>query len=203
MTVEEPNTRDKIITFARAEFAEMGLEGARVDRIAERAGVNKAMLYYHFKSKEDLYREIIKKFYQEKLPRLAARIDQQTTLEGLLRSVMQTHLEMFHEEPNLIPILLRELATPSSSVLLEYASFIKESGIPERVMKFLHARIESGEMRELDVKAMWASFLTSSIGYYLIAPLICGVMGIEDREAFDRKRIDTMVDVMLNGVRRV
>jgi TetR/AcrR family transcriptional regulator len=48
-------TREKILASARKEFSEKGLNGARVDRIAGASGVNKAMIYYHFGSKEALY----------------------------------------------------------------------------------------------------------------------------------------------------
>ncbi|HDP79754.1 MAG TPA: TetR/AcrR family transcriptional regulator [Spirochaetes bacterium] len=57
---EKPSTREKVLRAALKEFAECGFAGARVDRIAAKARVNKAMIYYHFKSKEALYENIIK-----------------------------------------------------------------------------------------------------------------------------------------------
>ena len=48
-------TRGRILAAATAEFARHGLGGARVDRIAARAGANKRMLYYYFKDKEGLF----------------------------------------------------------------------------------------------------------------------------------------------------
>jgi AcrR family transcriptional regulator len=48
-------TRARILDAATAEFAHYGLGGARVDRIAQRAGANKRMLYYYFGSKDDLF----------------------------------------------------------------------------------------------------------------------------------------------------
>ena len=50
---------DRILAAAALEFAERGYAGARVDRIARRARVNKAMLYYHFGSKQGLYRTLL------------------------------------------------------------------------------------------------------------------------------------------------
>src|ERR1700745_252069 len=50
---------DRILPAAAAEFAARGYAGARVDRIARRARVNKAMLYYHFGSKQRLYRTLL------------------------------------------------------------------------------------------------------------------------------------------------
>src|SRR3954452_18479885 len=53
------DSRRRVFDAAAAEFAARGYAGANVDRIARRAGVNKAMIYYHFRSKAALYREIL------------------------------------------------------------------------------------------------------------------------------------------------
>jgi len=54
------DSRDALLAAATDEFALKGFAGASVDTIAGRAGVNKAMIYYHFKSKERLYLEILR-----------------------------------------------------------------------------------------------------------------------------------------------
>jgi AcrR family transcriptional regulator len=66
----EPRPRDadrsqgEILEAATAEFAEFGLGGARVDRIAERAGVNKRLIYYYFGSKEALFLAVLERAYE-------------------------------------------------------------------------------------------------------------------------------------------
>ena len=66
----EPRSRDAdrsqtlILTAARDEFAEHGLGGARVDRIAERAGLNKRLIYYYFDDKEKLFQAVLEQAYQ-------------------------------------------------------------------------------------------------------------------------------------------
>src|ERR1700685_2903920 len=52
-------TRARILDAATREFSDNGLAGARTERIAEAAGVNKALLYYYFRSKEALYDETL------------------------------------------------------------------------------------------------------------------------------------------------
>ena len=56
-------TRSKILDAATVEFARYGLGGARVDRIAARAGANKRMLYYYFGSKEELFLAVLEESY--------------------------------------------------------------------------------------------------------------------------------------------
>ena len=62
---------DRILAAAALEFAERGYAGARVDRIARRARVNKAMSDYHFASKQGLYRALLRSTFAQ----IAARLD--------------------------------------------------------------------------------------------------------------------------------
>lgn len=63
--VHSAATRERIVRAAYDEFAEFGFDGARVDRIVERAGVSKNLLYHHFQGKEDLFIRVMEIVYQE------------------------------------------------------------------------------------------------------------------------------------------
>jgi AcrR family transcriptional regulator len=58
-------TRQRILAAATEEFARFGLGGARVDRIAARAGANKRMLYYYFSDKDNLFLAALERSYSE------------------------------------------------------------------------------------------------------------------------------------------
>lgn len=70
-SAEEPRSRDAdrsqqaILQAARDEFAQHGLAGARVDRIAERAGLNKRLIYYYFSSKDELFLAVLESAYAD------------------------------------------------------------------------------------------------------------------------------------------
>ncbi|HWF65628.1 MAG TPA: TetR/AcrR family transcriptional regulator [Rhizomicrobium sp.] len=90
-------TRANIIEVATAEFAERGLSGARVDRIAERTRTSKRMLYYYFGSKEGLYRAVLLSYY-EKLRSAEAALDLThrpplTALKMLVEFTFDYHLK--------------------------------------------------------------------------------------------------------------
>jgi TetR/AcrR family transcriptional regulator len=67
-TRDPEGTKRRILEAALDEFAAKGLDGARVDGIAARAGVNKRMLYYYFGSKDDLYRAVLRRRLAERAP---------------------------------------------------------------------------------------------------------------------------------------
>lgn len=58
-------SQSTILAAARDEFAEYGLGGARVDRIAERAGLNKRLIYYYFEDKEKLFQAVLEQAYRD------------------------------------------------------------------------------------------------------------------------------------------
>jgi AcrR family transcriptional regulator len=82
-------TRRRILAAALQEFSAKGIDGARVDAIAERAGTNKRMLYYYFGSKDDLFRAVLRQRLAERAP--TARERDRTGPERLVE--LQDRLE--------------------------------------------------------------------------------------------------------------
>ena len=106
----DPPSRDRIIAAAAAEFAARGFDGAKVDRIAARARVNKAMLYYHFKNKADLYRAILRDLFQSIATAAAAsRAEGGPPPEQLRRYIRSISAEAARR-PHVPAIWLREMA---------------------------------------------------------------------------------------------
>ena len=84
-------TKAAILVAGRAEFAERGFEGARVDAIAALAGANKRLLYHYFGNKEELYRAVLLDAYQEiRRGERALSLDQFGPVEAMDRLVRFT-----------------------------------------------------------------------------------------------------------------
>jgi AcrR family transcriptional regulator len=64
-TRDADRTQQEILRAAMGEFAELGLGGARIDSIAERAGVNKRLIYYYFASKDELFLAVLEQTYAD------------------------------------------------------------------------------------------------------------------------------------------
>ena len=64
-TRDADRTQQEILAAAMAEFSENGLGGARMDTIAERAGINKRLIYYYFESKESLFLAVLEQTYAD------------------------------------------------------------------------------------------------------------------------------------------
>jgi AcrR family transcriptional regulator len=105
----DPPSRDRILAAAAVEFAARGFDGAKVDRIAARARVNKAMLYYHFKNKADLYRAILRDLFQSMAAAVAESRRDGAPADQLRRYIRALSAEAARR-PFLPSIWLREMA---------------------------------------------------------------------------------------------
>jgi AcrR family transcriptional regulator len=109
-TPRRPATRDRILEAAAAEFAAHGYAASGVDRIARRARVNKAMIYYHFESKLDLYTAILRDVYLPVGDRVVSIAAQHVDARAKLDGVVEALVEATGDHPHFLPILMRELA---------------------------------------------------------------------------------------------
>jgi AcrR family transcriptional regulator len=104
--VAEPRSRDAdrsqlaILDSARDEFAQRGLAGARMDSIAERAGLNKRLIYYYFGSKDDLFLAVLERTYADiREAEQQLHLDEVEPVEAIRRLVSFTwHYYLDHPE---------------------------------------------------------------------------------------------------------
>lgn len=106
----EAGTRDRLFAAAAREFSARGFAGASVDRIADAARVNKAMLYYHFGSKSHLYGEILRDMFGAVAARLAATVAPGADPADRVAAVAEAIGREAEVRPHFPPIWLREVA---------------------------------------------------------------------------------------------
>jgi TetR/AcrR family transcriptional regulator len=105
-----PGSRERLLTAAAAEFAARGFAGGSVDRIARTARVNKAMIYYHFKSKAGLYREILRDMFAAVAARVTATGQSDADPAEKIRDFVEAIATEAEARPHFPPIWFREIA---------------------------------------------------------------------------------------------
>ncbi len=103
MAAPKPNTRHDIVQAALEEFAEAGYDRTTMDAIALRAQVAKGSLYYHFPSKEALFRAL----FEERAERLA-RLTEEAVAEAEWHGAMRAWSDFFWEEKAFLELFLSE-----------------------------------------------------------------------------------------------
>src|SRR5215472_9297464 len=166
-------TRARILEAALREFAALGMAGARMDQIAGAAGVNKALLYYHFESKEKLYVAALEMISAkirdrsmavflrdasagERLLRTALDHFDRILAQGAFQSLLQQEMMRLHQgESDALPVLVKRVFAPLQAM---YQSMMREG-------------IASGELIDADWLQIHLAALGANIFYFLAAPV--------------------------------
>jgi TetR/AcrR family transcriptional regulator len=186
-------TRSRILEAALTEFAAHGLAGARTEPIAAAAGVNKALLYYYFESKEKLYAAALEMVSARVRDRsMAVLLREASPGERLLRaalehfdriltqrefqSLMQQEMMRLHKgETGELPILVKRVFGPLHAM---FQSMVREG-------------IASGELIEVEHLQIVLSALGGNVFYFLSAPVWRLIMPFEpfDTEVLRARRV--------------
>ncbi|HNX50171.1 MAG TPA: TetR/AcrR family transcriptional regulator [Thermoanaerobaculaceae bacterium] len=149
---QEPNSsslpRDRILAAATQVFAERGFSGAGVDEIARRAGINKAMLYYHVGDKAALYAEVVLAFIGLVEAEIGRRMASETSPTARLRALHETFLNLALTHPDYPQIMMREIAAGGAN--LPAAAFQRMAKVLGVTHRLVSEGLASGEFRSVD-----------------------------------------------------
>jgi AcrR family transcriptional regulator len=161
--------RERILDAASAAFADHGFAGARVDEIAARAGVNKAMLYYHVGDKRALYAAVLMRNFD----RVEAAIGEGLGLTGSARrrleAVILALTAMVRAYPDHPRIVLREMASGAANLAPGVVARMME--VVSVVRDLLREGMEGGEFRRLDPVLTHLTIVGAVVFLNAVAPV--------------------------------
>jgi len=152
--------KEKILQTALQEFAEKGYDGARIDNIAKTAGVNKALIYYHFKSKEELFAAIINDLF-EKAGAVSFEPTGATVRENLIE-VMEHFIDFLHENPYFVKIMDQSVAQDRDI----FHQIHRQNLFFEKVMMMYRFGVQTGECRKVDHPEDFVISLLGAVYFY-------------------------------------
>jgi TetR/AcrR family transcriptional regulator len=167
-------TRKSILRAAIREFSTNGLAGARTDTIAESARVNKALLYYYFKSKQGLYAAAIEEVTKAVAERTLAALDpKHSGGERLLRTAL-SHFDRILTQREFQSLMQQEMVRMRRGESDVLPSMVENVFKPMlgKLEEAVRDGIESGELCRVDWLQVLYSALGANVFYFLSAPMM-------------------------------
>lgn len=204
--MEKPDTsKEKILQASWDEFVDMGYSGARMQRIADKAGVNKAMIYYYFSSKDSLFENLLKTTFEKFFSVIFAdNRYEDMSFEQLVREFVDRHIEFLQKNPQIPKVLIRELHSknPITTKVIRKLFVKLISGIIEQVKIIFNAAIEKGEIRPVDpMQTMW-NIAGMNLFFFFLKPvleLLIREMDLEEEQVLQERK-QAIVDMILYGL---
>src|SRR5687767_8104071 len=164
-----PDTKARVFAAACQEFAARGFAGAKVDRIAAAARVNKAMIYYHFSNKAALYRAILADMFQAVAARLEVTSAAEATPQGKIRAFVEAIAFEAEARPHFPPIWFREIAEGGTH--LDPATIGIVGGIVRRLAGIIEEGVAQGVFTRVDPLLVHGGIVGPLLLYYASAGL--------------------------------
>ncbi|MCE4565773.1 TetR/AcrR family transcriptional regulator [Maribellus sp. CM-23] len=198
--LKKDNTEEKILNAAQNVFIEKGMDGARMQAIADEAGINKALLHYYFRTKEKLFNAIFTKVFSQIFPNLMTMVRSERPLEEKLGMFVETYIDLLQKNPFLPTFILKEMNRNPDFL----AKIIKGSGVnPTEVIAMFEKEMDAGKIRRMDPRDILVNILGLSIFPIAAGPLITIMFFENDKaayKAFIERRKKTVTEFVLNSI---
>ncbi|HUI91169.1 MAG TPA: helix-turn-helix domain-containing protein [Chitinivibrionales bacterium] len=202
-------TEQKILAAARQEFCERGIDGTRMQAIADRAGVNKALLHYYFRTKEKLFHIIIRDLVTTIWGKINRELDSAGTpadARTVISTLVSAYINTFAQNPEYPLILIHQLLHRDKNVPLILNQVIASLGEgPKRLTSLLSSEIRAGRIRKIEP----IHFILNLIGMIMVtyvsrpaSEMLSRASGLTLTydEEFYETRIKAITDMICEGI---
>ncbi len=202
MTEEKQNTEKMILEAAKEVFVEYGFDGASMQKIADRAGINKALLHYYFRSKDKLFEATFREVFFSMIPPLINTVKEEMPLEKKIEIFVGKYIDTLRDNP-LVPLFILHELNRNPENLPE---LVKESGIdPAVFFDQISSEIESGNIRPVPPHHLMINILALSIFPFVAKPIIKGLFFNRDNDEFNKfieERKEIVTTFILNAIKK-
>jgi AcrR family transcriptional regulator len=193
------DTEQKILRAASEIFLEKGHDGARMQEIADKAGINKALLHYYFRSKQKLFRTIFRKELQTMLVSIFSLISPADNFKEFLKKFIPGYLENVSSRKNIMRFILWELDKSPKEVAEWFLEVFQDRGFPGNpILLRVEKAIKDGEIRPVDPTNFVLSLLGMCVFPFVAEPMLKYLLpGFStDAPNFLKNRTEAIIDLI-------
>jgi len=205
----DESTEQRILDAAHTIFLRRGTSGARMQEIAEEAGVNQSLLHYYFRSKERLSRAAFERAASQLLPAVIKVLSSEAELEEKVARVIELEIDHLSRSPYLPGYIISELThhPERARQLVSAATGMTPEQVRPQVVATLRGqideRIRRGTMRPIAPEQFIVNLMSLCIFPFAARPMVLALLGMDDPgfEQFIARRRQDLTSFFLGALR--
>lgn len=166
---KESNTETLILQAARKVFIEKGRQGARMQEIADEAGINKALLHYYFRNKQRLFEAVFIEAFDKFLPRIYKEIESDKNFFEIMQSFISEYIDLIIENPYIPGFVLHELSQNPANIAGILGTHVTRLNLLEQKIQ---QEINTGNIRTMDPRQIIVNLIGLCIFPFVARPII-------------------------------
>jgi AcrR family transcriptional regulator len=195
-------TEQKIFNAARIVFQKKGFAGARMQEIADEAGINKAMLHYCFKNKQLLFEAIFMNAFGQLAPQINEIFNSQDTVFDKIKKFTSSYVSFVIENPFLPQFIIQELNNNPDFA----KSFLNNKNKPDPTFLFtqIEKEIEDGILKPINPKQLLLDIFSMNAFPFAAQTMVRGIIGISEEDFFImmEERKTHIAEQIINSIRK-
>jgi len=177
---EVESTEQRIFDAARELFVQKGLDGAKMQEIADRAGINKALLHYYYRSKEKLYEMVAKAVINRAFPVIRQLLESDEPLEQKITRFIDFYIELISKN-TFIPLFIITELNKHPDRFFE-TIFPTDLPKPEVFFRQVEEEIARGNIRPIKPQHLLVNIVSMCVFPFVAKPMLRIVLGLSQEE---------------------
>lgn len=178
----EKSTEERIKEAARTVFMRKGYDGARMQEIADEAGINKALLHYYFRSKNKLFGEIFHDAFNQLVPRIGEIIGSVLPVRQKLEYFIDNYIDFMMKHPYLPAFVIQEINRNPDYILEHFKGF---SEFPKKVQLMLEEEARLGNIRPVNARQLITNIISLCLFPFIARPILSQIIFGGDQDTYD------------------
>jgi TetR/AcrR family transcriptional regulator len=177
----EKSAEEKILAAAKKVFTSKGMAGARMQDIANEAGINKALLHYYFRSKEKLFEVIFFEAAQKLFPRINLIFESDMPLFEKIQNFADQYITMMSENPYLPLFVLNEVSK-EPEIFIKKIWGKQNIPHPEKFLAQIEREVKKGSIKKISPLHLLINLISLSIFPFVAKPMIQFALGLDEMQ---------------------
>jgi TetR/AcrR family transcriptional regulator len=175
------NAEERIMAAARKVFTTKGMAGARMQDIADEAGINKAMLHYYFKDKDKLFEVVFLDEAQRFFPKINAIFNSEEPLFEKIQNFVNEYIDEMQENPYLPWFVMNELHRDADQFM--YKIWGKENlPKPGKFLEQIENEIKAGRIKRISPVHLLMNMISMTIFPFVGKPMFIRNLRLSDKQ---------------------
>ena len=194
----------KIIEAATVIFLEKGKDGARMQEIADQAGINKALLHYYFRSKDKLYEEVFSNELGNFLRGVLGTVKESDNFQSFIKAFINHYIDNISKRPKLVRFILWEIEKGGENLSKIILEIMDENNFrAQQVLKKIQDEIAHKRIRKIDPPNLMISLIGMCLFPFIAKPILETILPVDDvtSASFLAKRKKEIFDLIWNGIK--
>jgi TetR/AcrR family transcriptional regulator len=199
-----PDTERQIFDAALEVFSRKGKDGARMQEIADAAGINRALLHYYFRTKQQLYETCFGHCFERFMQTFGQWLSDTDSFADTLRAFIDGYIDFVREHRQVMRLMLNENLSGGTLLGEHLEAAFQTEGFPQRIMEDrIREAVARAEIRGVDPKQTLLTIVSACLFFFVTRPTVTYLnpLAAEDFDAFVEERRRHIFDILYYGLR--